>query len=126
MRRSYDHHLFLAPSVTAGDGDTEGGAPVSLIQMAATGILVVASDHCDIPEVVRHGQTGFLCREGNLESLQEQLLAALEAAPRWPDLARRARSHIERTFDARSQGRSLASIYGAIARGEGARLPQEG
>ena len=29
-------HLFLSPSVTAADGDTEGGAPVGLIEASAT------------------------------------------------------------------------------------------
>jgi colanic acid/amylovoran biosynthesis glycosyltransferase len=31
MDRALRHHLFVSPSVTAEDGDTEGGAPVSLI-----------------------------------------------------------------------------------------------
>src|SRR5262249_18425314 len=34
-------HLFLAPSVTAADGDTEGGAPVGLIEAAAAGMPAV-------------------------------------------------------------------------------------
>src|SRR5206468_10582768 len=52
-------HLFLSPSVTAADGDTEGGAPVGIIEASATGMPVVATRHADIPEVIRHGETGW-------------------------------------------------------------------
>ena len=37
LEEAYRHHIFLSPSVTASDGDTEGGLPVSIIEMAATG-----------------------------------------------------------------------------------------
>ncbi len=37
-RQAYLHDVFLAPSVTAANGDSEGGAPVTLIEMAATGL----------------------------------------------------------------------------------------
>jgi len=57
-------HLFLSPSVTAADGDTEGGAPVAIIEAAATGLPVVASLHADIPEVIRDGETGWLVKDG--------------------------------------------------------------
>ncbi len=61
---AYRHHIFLSPSVTASTGDTEGGAPVSLIEMAATGMLIVSTTHCDIPEVIKHGVTGLLAPNG--------------------------------------------------------------
>ncbi len=40
---AYAHHIFLSPSRTAADGDSEGGAPVSLIEMAATGMPIVST-----------------------------------------------------------------------------------
>ena len=52
------HHLFLSPSGTAADGDSEGGAPVAIIETAATGMPVVSTTHCDIPEVVMTGTPG--------------------------------------------------------------------
>src|SRR5690606_39794503 len=68
MDAAYRHHVFLSPSITASDGDTEGGAPVGLIEMAATGMPVISSRHADIPEVIEHGVGGQIgratCREG--------------------------------------------------------------
>jgi colanic acid/amylovoran biosynthesis glycosyltransferase len=55
LEEAYSHHIFLSPSVTSSDGDTEGGAPVALIDMAATGMPIVSSLHCDIPQVVLDG-----------------------------------------------------------------------
>ncbi|NIO43681.1 MAG: glycosyltransferase, partial [Burkholderiales bacterium] len=36
-----DHHVFVSTSVTAENGDCEGGAPVSLVEMAASGMPIV-------------------------------------------------------------------------------------
>jgi colanic acid/amylovoran biosynthesis glycosyltransferase len=43
-----DSHIFIAPSVTAADGDAEG-TPFVLQQMMATGLPAIATVHSDIP-----------------------------------------------------------------------------
>ena len=43
-------HVFVAPSITAENGDTEG-TPFILQQMMATGMPVIATTHSDIPYV---------------------------------------------------------------------------
>ena len=73
----YDHHVLLAPSVTASDGDVEGGAPVTLIEAQATGLPVVSSFHCDIPEVVLHEKTGLLAQEEDVDALASHLQTVL-------------------------------------------------
>ena len=50
--------------------DDEGGAPVTLIDMAASGIALVATDHCDINQIINDGVTGFLAKEGDIESIK--------------------------------------------------------
>jgi colanic acid/amylovoran biosynthesis glycosyltransferase len=45
-----DSHVFVAPSVTAVDGDAEG-TPFVLQQMMATGMPVIATKHTDIPYI---------------------------------------------------------------------------
>lgn len=111
MDEAYRHHLFLAPSVTARDGGTEGGAPVSLIEMAASGMPIVSSRHCDIPEVVLDGQTGYLAAERDVDGLLQGLLRATRAHADWPALLARGRAHVEKEFDAMVQGRRLAALY---------------
>jgi colanic acid/amylovoran biosynthesis glycosyltransferase len=117
LEQAADHHMFLAPSVTAADGDTEGGAPVALIEMAASGMAVVSTFHCDIPGVVRHGVTGFLAREGDIEDLVHQVRRAMALSDHWPAMARAARRWIAEHFDAVNQGYRLAATYAEAVTG---------
>ena len=115
MDEAATHHVFLAPSVTASDGDTEGGAPVCLIEMIASGMPIVSTRHCDIPAVVRDAQTGFLAEERDVEGLTERLHHLVREADSWEDFLRAGRRHVESEFDARTQGKRLAKIYRNVA-----------
>jgi colanic acid/amylovoran biosynthesis glycosyltransferase len=48
-------HVALYPSRTAPDGDSEGGAPVTLIESQWLGVPAVVSDHDDLPFVAAPG-----------------------------------------------------------------------
>src|SRR5262249_31069615 len=53
-----EHNVFLCPSKRAADGDAEGGSPVVLTEAMALGLLCIGTRHCDIPELIRDGDTG--------------------------------------------------------------------
>lgn len=108
-------HVFLSPSVTASDGDTEGGAPVSIIDMAATGMPVVSSRHCDIPEVLEDGVSGLLADENDIDQLERRLRWLIDHPERWHGMVEAARQHIETEFSATRQGQRLAGYYEALA-----------
>jgi colanic acid/amylovoran biosynthesis glycosyltransferase len=107
----YRHHLFLATSVTAADGDTEGGAPVALVDVMASGMPIVASRHCDIPEIVRDGETGWLAEERDVEGIVAAVRRWLDAPGIWPGLLAAGRRHVEAEYDAARQGERLAALY---------------
>ena len=44
----------------ARNGDSEGGAPTTILDAQAVGTVVVGSTHADIPFLVEDGRTGFL------------------------------------------------------------------
>ncbi len=115
IEEAYAHHLFLSPSVTAEDGATEGGAPVSIIEMAASGMLIVSSRHCDIPEVVLDGETGFLAEERDVDGLYDCLLKAIRDPDQWPQLLAAGRRHVESEFNALEQGVRLAEHYERVS-----------
>ena len=104
-------HVFLAPSRTASDGDTEGGAPVGIIEASASGMPVVSTTHCDIPEVIRHRKSGLLAEEGDVGGLARHLSWIAAHPERWSEMGRAGRRHVEAEFDARTQARRLAAIY---------------
>lgn len=112
-----DCHIYLQPSKHAPDGDCEGGAPVSLIEMAASGKIVVSTRHCDIPGVIEHGKTGFLAEEGDIRDLTRKLQEAVAAASEWQKMQLAARKHIESAFDAAKQSKKLAGLYSEAIHG---------
>jgi colanic acid/amylovoran biosynthesis glycosyltransferase len=111
IRQGLEHHVFLSPSVHAASGDTEGGAPVSIIEMLATGMMIVSTDHCDIPNVVRDGEWGLLAPERDVDALVEHLRWFTEHPDEWSNMARKGRDWVEAEFDARKQGERLGQIY---------------
>lgn len=118
FEEAYHHHLFLSPSVTAEDGDTEGGAPVSIIEMAATGMPVVSTFHCDIPEVIKEGVTGLLAEERNSPQLREKILWLVQNPDAWRPMLDEGRKYVEAQFDAGAQGVRLADIYRKRIKGD--------
>lgn len=111
FEEAYKHHIFLSPSITATDGDTEGGAPVTIIEMVATGMPVVSTRHCDIPEVIIHGKTGWLAEERDVNGLLENLSYLIEHPRDWGNMLKAGRCHIETSYDVLEQGKKLGNIY---------------
>jgi len=111
FEEAYRHHLFLSPSVTASDGDTEGGAPMTIIEAAATGMPVVSTTHCDIPEVIQNGISGFLAREHDENGLLEHLKWMVDHPDRWEQIQTNARIRVENEFNAVVQGEKLGAVY---------------
>jgi colanic acid/amylovoran biosynthesis glycosyltransferase len=107
----YKNHLFISPSVTASDGDTEGGAPVSLIEASASGMPVISSNHCDIPEVIVDGQSGYLAPERDIDALSEKLEYMVAHPEKWESMGLAGRKHIEENYDVKKQGHRLEEIY---------------
>ena len=113
----YEHDILLAPSVEGADGDNEGGAPLTIVEAQATGMPVVATTHCDIPEVVADGRAGVLVPERDMAALTDALVAVAQAPERWGAMGAAARERMEREYDARRQADRLADIYTDVTRG---------
>jgi len=106
--------VLLYPSVTASDGDTEGGAPVGLIEAMASGLPVVSSRHADIPEVVPEGACGILADEGDVDGLAEGLDSVLRSEEKRACLSEAARRHVEENHNLAVQARELERIYDGL------------
>jgi len=115
IEEAYQHHVFLSPSILASDGDSEGGAPVTIIDMAASGMPIVSTRHCDIPEVLIDGESGLLADEGDIDGLEDKLTGLLEHPGQWAPLIRSARKRMETEFNAVIQGTRLASHYESLS-----------
>ncbi len=103
--------IVLAPSVHAADGDTEGGAPVVVIEALCAGVPVVGSNHCDIPNIVSNGSTGLISAERDVEALTRdiRILSAdrrLRAA-----MGERGKRYARGEHDIGKQVRKITMVY---------------
>ena len=114
LGEAYGHDVFVAASRHASDGDSEGGAPVVLLDMAATGMPVVATRHCDIPGVVPEGRAGLLADEGDIAGLAAALRRIASEPDLGPGLGEGARRHVESAHDVRVLGAALGRHYAEI------------
>lgn len=114
MDMAYKSHIYLAPSVTASDGDTEGGGPISIIEMMASGMPVVSTFHCDIPQIIKDGVTGLLAKERDVNGLMTHLEWLIANPDKWDELTRRGRKHVEENFDVRHQATALTKVYRTV------------
>ena len=103
--------IFLAPSVTASNGETEGGAPTVLLEMQAAGLPVVSTHHADIPEVVRDGESGFLVPERDSDALAIRILQLAADRDLRHKMGVRGRQHVEEQHDIVRQATKLEKIY---------------
>jgi colanic acid/amylovoran biosynthesis glycosyltransferase len=106
--------IVLAPSCQAADGDCEGGAPVVCIEAQMAGKPVVATRHCDIPYVVKHGETGLLSDEHDTAALTRDLLRLAGTADLRRRMGEAGRTHALQQHDSRRQGEKIAAVYRSV------------
>ncbi|MBI2303820.1 MAG: glycosyltransferase [Chloroflexi bacterium] len=107
----YRHHIMVAPSVTASDGNTEGGAPTVLLEAQASGMPVLATYHADIPEVVKDGESGFLVAERDGDGLAERMRQLMNTPSLWQAMGEAGRRHMVERHNLETQNRKLEEIY---------------
>ncbi len=111
IRESRNHDIFLSHSIVGSDGETEGGAPVTLIEMSAHGMPVISTLHCDIPEVILDNESGFLVPEKDVAALTDRIEYMVTHPEIWESMGRAGREHIEKEYDALKQAGKLEDIY---------------
>lgn len=103
-------HVFIAPSVTAQDGDQD--APINVLKEAmALGLPVISTHHGGIPELVQEGISGFLVPERDSQSLADRLHYLIRHPDLWPAMGRAGRAFVEQVFDLTTLNQDLVRLY---------------
>jgi colanic acid/amylovoran biosynthesis glycosyltransferase len=100
--------VLVHPSVTAADGDSEGGAPTILLEAQAIGTPIVTTRHADIPNVVPAGPGVWLCEEHDVDAIADGLVSALTT--RTPS----SRTHVATNHDVANAMDRLESHYDSL------------
>jgi colanic acid/amylovoran biosynthesis glycosyltransferase len=107
-----DFHVFIHPSRRTATNDCEGGAPVVLLDAQATGMPVISTRHCDIPDEVVDGETGVLAEEGDVPAIAAaiQRFYAMGQSE-YQQFSARARAHVASDFNASTCSKLLPQLY---------------
>jgi colanic acid/amylovoran biosynthesis glycosyltransferase len=106
-------HVFLLPSVTAADGDTEGQGLV-LQEAQAIGLPVVATLHNGFPDSIVDGVTGYLVPEKDPQALFEKLLLLYNSEELCDEMGAKGRLFVEQNFDSGVVVSKLLDLYKKI------------
>lgn len=106
-------HLFLAPSVTAADGNQD--APVNTLKEAmAMGLPVISTYHGGIPELVADGISGFLVPERDADAIAQKLAYLIEHPEIWESMGSSGRRRVEEKYDREKLNDELVEIYQSL------------
>ena len=106
--------VFVGPSKTAQDGDSEGFGMVFL-EAALAGLPVVSYRHGGVPEAVEHGVSGLLSTEGDVLELAQSIVELLRDDLFRGQLGRAGGRRVRDRFDVRLQTHMLEAIYDEAA-----------
>lgn len=106
-------HIFLAPSVRAQDGDSEG-TPTVILEAQAAGLPILATTHAGIPEIVGVKEPGFLAPERDVPALAANLRMMLHNPQRWSEWGETGRKYVEAEYEIHHVTETLETIYDAV------------
>lgn len=105
------HRILPLCTVCALTSDKNEGVPQAVLQELACGRAVVASRAGDIPEVVRHGQTGILVPPGEKEPLTSAVLSLLDDQELRAKLGHAGRRMVESEYSLNHMLDATEDIY---------------
>jgi colanic acid/amylovoran biosynthesis glycosyltransferase len=109
VQLALDSHIFVAPSVTAADGDAEG-TPFVLQQMMATAMPVIATVHSDIPYLFGEYKSGLVA-ERDAEAIAARLQEYAMRPQMLVEDGRALRERIRSAFNVKECAERLSGIY---------------
>jgi colanic acid/amylovoran/stewartan biosynthesis glycosyltransferase WcaL/AmsK/CpsK len=111
LREIQHADLMLQPSVTAANGDNEGGAPTVILEGQASGMPIVSTYHADIPYVVAPGKSAVLVPERDQKALGDALVYLLGHPAAWEEMGRAGRDHVQKFHSIELEAAALEDKY---------------
>jgi N-acetyl-alpha-D-glucosaminyl L-malate synthase BshA len=83
--------LFLLPTSSESFG-------LSALEALASGVPVIGTNAGGLPEVVRDGETGYLCPVGDVDAMSEAALSILRDRDKWNAMSKLGASDARERF----------------------------
>jgi len=117
LEKLSDADIMVTPSVTAQNGEQEG-IPNAAKEAMALGVIVVASNHSGIPELVEHRSTGYLVEERSSQQIAQAIEDLYKNPSSWTVLSQNARKRIEMEYDLPVVHDQLLNAYSILSTGQ--------
>ena len=98
--------IACVPSKRAPSGDAEG-LPLVCIEAMLSGCALAATRHSGIVECVEHGETGYLCDEGDADTLADNLRKMLRDPDGTARMGQAGLARAREHFNLQKQSRKL-------------------
>jgi len=106
-------HIFIAPSVTAENGDQEG-IPNVLKEAMAMGLPVIGTRHAGITELIENGTSGFLVNERDMVGLEKCIEYLITHPKIWAFIGKLGRKKIKMEFNKNIENKKLSKVLEAL------------
>ncbi|MSQ78758.1 MAG: glycosyltransferase [Flavobacteriaceae bacterium] len=108
--------VLIQPSLLTADKDTEGGAPIILLDAQAAGLPIIATKHADIPNVVSEGATALLSSERDIDSLAAHISTYYHSTPqKYTEMSVASINWLQQHFLAHNCAKNLQECYREFA-----------
>lgn len=105
--------FFLAPSITAFNGDQEG-IPVAIMEAMAMGLVVLSTQHSGIPELVEDKVSGFLAPERDADALANLVIFLAQHRELCKEVSQRGRKQVEENYDIKKLNLQLSKLLESV------------
>ena len=106
--------LYQQADICVLTSDHEG-TPNVLLEAMATGLPVVATKVGGVPDIVFHGQTGFLAASHDLKGLEQAIVSLIRNPELRIGMGTRARAYVEATHSLQQLPARLNALYGLVS-----------
>lgn len=103
--------IFVLPSLTAANGDDEGGPALTLVCAQAAGLPVICTPFPGSEISVVDGKTGLLCSENDPASLKAKMAFLMDNPSEWNRLGKAASDFVGREFSENGQVAKIAELF---------------
>ena len=100
------HHIFALPSYAEGQ-------PISILEGMAAGMAILSTTVGSIPEVIKHGENGFLVSPGDVDDMAKRIVDLMHPE-RLRSMGRRNSEIARECYDFRRVVREVADVYAQV------------